>query len=291
MSEVMEQPAEMQDSAPEANADGASQNGADGRDEDLDILDPDSDEQPEEEEEVEIGDRKLAMPKSVAEKLKAERMMHADYTQKTQTVADERKQVAAEREQMQKHQEEAKQYLDDLADIRAVEKQLKQLNDMDLTPYLDTDPVGVMRIQEQRRVLELQKQDLVSKITQKQQQQALSEQQATAKQVQDAEAYLKREIPEWTEQRTKDLSDYAVKNGIDPKALWGAVFKQPAVAKLLHKAELYDKLLAKQAPKPQAAPEAKPALRVGSNAAVKKDPTKMTDKEFAAYRKSVSKRK
>jgi hypothetical protein len=69
------------------------------------------------------------------------------------------------------------------------------------------------------------------------------------------------------------------------------VFKQPAVAKLLHKAELYDKLLAKQAPKPQAAPEAKPALRVGSNAAVKKDPTKMTDKEFAAYRKSVSKRK
>lgn len=290
MSEVMEQPVETPDSAQAGDAGGNNQTIAD---EHYGLNDPDSDsqEQPEEDEEVEVGDRKLALPKSVAETLRKERMLQADYTQKTQGLSEERKQFATEREQHQKHQQEAKNYLDDLADIRSVDKQLQELNKIDLTPYLDSDPVGVMRVQEQRRQLENQQRELVGKITQKQQQQALDEQQTTAKQIQDAEAYLKREVPDWNEKRTKDLSEYATKNGIDPKELWMAVLKNPAVGKLAHKAELYDKLLAKQAPKPQPATEAKPAMKVGSSASVKKDPMKMTDKEFAAYRQSVSKRK
>lgn len=290
MSEVMEQPAETLDSAQAGDAGDDNQTAAD---EHYSLNDPDSDsqEQPEEDEEVEVGDRKLALPKSVAETLRKERMLQADYTQKTQGLSEERKQFATEREQHQKNQQEAKNYLDDLADIRSVDKQLQELNKIDLTPYLDSDPVGVMRVQEQRRQLENQQRELVGKITQKQQQQALDEQQTTAKQIQDAEAYLKREVPDWTEKRTKDLSEYAIKNGIDPKELWTAVLKNPALGKLAHKAELYDKLLAKQAPKPQPATEAKPAMKVGSSASVKKDPMKMTDKEFAAYRQSVSKRK
>lgn len=291
MDEVLEQPAETLDSAQAANAGGDDDKAGAVDHFGLNNPDPDSEEQPEEDEEVEVGDRKVALPKSVAETLRKERMLQADYTQKTQGLSEERKQFAAEREQHQKHQESAKAYLNDLADVRAVSKQLEELNKIDLTPFLESDPVGVMRVQEQRRQLETQQRELSSKIAQKEHEQALNEQQATAKQVQDAEAYLKHEVPEWNEQRTKDLTAYAEKNGIDPRDMWKAVFKAPALGKLLHKAELYDKILAKQTPKPQPATEPKPAIRVGSSASVKKDPSKMTDKEFAAYRQSVSKRK
>jgi hypothetical protein len=152
---------------------------------------------------------------------------------------------------------------------------------------VDSDPQGVLRLQEQRRTLENQRQQLVGSVTQKQQQNALAQQQETAKQIQDAEAYIRREIPAWTEARTKEISTYAMENGIDPAAMWPLVFKTPAFAKVLHKAELYDKLAKKQVPKPTPAPAAKPAIKIGAGgASAVTDPAKMTDAQFAAWRRT-----
>lgn len=245
----------------------------------------------EENEDIDVDGKKFALPKSAAEKLKAERMMHADYTQKTQSVAEERKAVAAEREQVQRQSQEHQQYIQDYAKVVALDDQLAELNKIDLAQYVDTDPQGVQRIMLQKQALESQRNQAANAVMQKQQQHAMNEQQSIAKQVHEADAYFKREIPGWTAARSDQLLQYGVAAGIPSVALSKAVLNQPALAKLLHKAELYDSLLKKQAPKPAAPPEAKPVPQVGGNASAKKDPTKMSPSEFRAYRqKIISKR-
>jgi hypothetical protein len=291
--DVMEQPVEQLDS------DAASNNAAEDDNEvvsqnDDQGSDVDSQEQPaEEDEEIEIGDRKVALPKSLAEQLRKERMFQTDYTQKTQTVAEERKQVAAEREQVKQQSIKAQAYINDVADVRAIEKQLKEIDDMNLAQYVDTDPTGVMKVQEQRRALESKRAELVGKITQTQNDQALSEQQDFAKRVQDAEAYMVREIKGVSPERISAMEKYALSTGMDRKAYASTIINHPQLAVMVHKAELYDTLIKKQAPKPQPAQAAKPAIRVaGSSASVQKDPSKMSDKEFAQWRsRQISQRK
>lgn len=287
MEDQMEQPADTQDSDAAANPAAEDSNSQGAENQYDDHGDADSQEQTaEDEEEVEIGDRKVALPKSLAEKLKSERMMQSDYTQKTQSVAEERKQVQAEREQIAQHREQAKQYMDELADLRSIDKQLEKINKFDLSEYVDSDPVFVLKVQEQRRALEAERATLAGNITQKQNDQALNEQQSLAKRVQDAEAYIGREIKGVTKERIEALGAYASSQGMDQKAISRAFIETPQVAVFMHKAELYDALMKKQSPKPPPVAAAKPAIRVGASASVQKDPSRMSDREFAQWRQS-----
>jgi len=245
-------------------------------------------------EEIEIGDKKIAMPKFLAEKLKTERMMHADYTQKTQTVAEERRQIAAEREQVQRQAAEHQQYLNEHAEVVAINNQLAEYEKVNWPALIESDPQQAMILQQQQRALEAARQQKVGALTQKQQQYALEQQQQTAKLAQDAISYFAREIPGWNTEVENQLKEYVIGSGISAQALGPMVLHTPAIAKIAHKAMMYDALVKKQQATKQTqtqAPEAKPVVRVGSSAPVKKDPTSMTDAEFAAYRRKVSNRK
>lgn len=291
MFDDMEQPAETLDSDAAGNTAAEDHTEAAGQYDDGHD-DADSQEQTaEEEEEIEVGDKKLALPKSIAEKLKSERLMHADYTQKTQGLAAERQQVATERAEVHRQAKTQHEFVQEMAELVSIDKQLAQYNALDLQTIADDDPIGCQKLLIQKSALEAQRAKVAQSLTQKDQQIALSKQQFIAKQVQDADAYMKREIPGFTPERSDELQKYAAKHGMEAEAAFKAIIKNPVVAVLMHKADLYDKLLAKQAPKPQPVAAAKPAIRVGSNATVKKDPTKMTDAEFAAYRRKTSNRK
>lgn len=248
-------------------------------------LGEDSQEQtkPEDEEEVEIGDEKLALPKALAAKVKAGVMMQADYTQKTQAVAEERKAVQAEREQVQR---QAHEYVQEMAKVVSLDEQIKAYQGALTRELIASDPITAMQYQNDLRTLEQQRQQAAASITQKQNANALAEQQATAKQVQEAEAYIKREIPTWTPERTEAISAYAKEHGIDQGAMWKAVFQNPALAKVLHKAELYDQAVKKAAAaKPKPAPQEKPVTRINAQRqTVAKDPNRMSADEWAAER-------
>lgn len=277
MSEELEQPEEILD----------SESGTDGVHDDENLgADPDSQEQPEpeEEEEIDIGDEKLALPKGLAAKVKAGVMMHADYTQKTQAIAEERKAVQAEREQNQRNHTE---YVQEVAKVVSIDEQIKAYQGALTRELIASDPITAMQYQNDLRTLEGQRQQAVASITQKQQANALAEQQSTAKQVQEAEAYIKREIPAWTPQRTEEISAFIKASGADPASVWKAVFQQPALAKVLHKAEMYDKAEKKAAAvaKPKAAPQEKPVTRIGANRqTAKPDPARMSADEWAKQR-------
>lgn len=255
---------------------------------DIDLSnDADSQEQTEDDEEVEIGDQKVALPKTLAEKLKSERMMHADYTQKTQSVAEERKQLAADRDQVQKHHQTQQQYIAEYAKVVAIDDQLAEYRKLDWLSLSHTDPLQVQQLQLQERALMDKRQEVVNSVTQKERDFAVSEQQEIAKRVHDASAYMQREIPGWSSERSDKLMKFAQSEGLQPNDVTQAILRNPALAKVLHKAELYDTLSKKQAPKPQAAAPAKPAVRVGMASSVKKDITdsKLTDAQFDAMRR------
>jgi hypothetical protein len=286
MSDELEQLAATPDSEAASNSAAEGNSEAVGQHDD-DSSDANSQEQAaEDEEEIEVGDKKIALPKSLAAILKSERMMNGDYTQKTQAIAKEREVVAAERADVARQAKEHQSYVKEMASVVAIDEQLAQYNALDWASIIASDPVQAMQYQQQQKTLEYKRQEAETSLTQKREQIALDKQQGIAKQIQQAEAYIEREIKGVNPERMKALEQYAKAEGMDTPAFAKAIVKSPQIAKFMHKAELYDKLMSKQAPKTPPVAAAQPAIRVGSNATVQKDPSKMTDKEFATWRSS-----
>lgn len=291
MSEELEQPAGMPDSGADTPAAGEHQ--AAPQDDDLpEGADPNG-QPPEEEEEVELGDVKLALPKSVAEKVKAGVLMQQDYTRKTQEVAETRKAVEAEREQLKQTAEQQQKYLHEVAEVVAIDRQLAEYQKLDWQALSDQDPVGAQKLHFQYQALQQQRQAAVQNVTQKQQQALAEQQQNLAKQVQEADAYFKREIPGWSDERSTRLQQFAVEQGLPADKLAMAVIQNPALAKVLHKAELFDQMEKKQRAKPNTpAPAPAPVTRVGaSRATAAKDPEKMSTDEWMAWRNEQLRKK
>lgn len=246
----------------------------------------DSQEQPEAEEfgEIEVDGKKFELPKTVAEKLQAERMMHAAFTQKTQALAEERRNFEASSAQEKQQQ---KEYVQDYAKVVAIQDQLAELNAINLNEYVDSDPVGVQRIMLQKQELESKLNQASQAVTQKQQQFALKEQQEFAKHLQEASAYVAREIPGWSNGRDTELQQFTDKHGIPKEALGHLVVRHPALLKIIHQAELYSRQEKKVTTKPPPPVQDKPVTRVsGSRAPVQRDPGKMSTAEWMAHRDS-----
>lgn len=248
--------------------------------------DEDSQEQTEAEEEAEldVDGAKLKVPKSVAEKLKAERLMHQDYTRKTQELAEERKALAAAREQRQ--QEDASDF-NERSRAHQIAETLKQYEQVDWQAAWDQDPIAAGKAQAQIQAMLNEKTRLEGSIAQRQQHRAMSEQQEIAKQVQEAEAYVQREIPGWTEKRGEELKQFAAAQGVElnPETA-RLLIRNPALLKVMHKAALFDQMEKKQTAKaPPPAPPAKPITRIGSKAPTGQvDPNKLSADEWREWR-------
>jgi hypothetical protein len=246
--------------------------------------DPDSQEQTgEEEEEIEIDGEKFALPKSKAEKLKAERLMHADYTKKTQEVAEVRKAAESERDRAKQLKQVIEQEFEERAKLHHVSDLISQYQKVNWAEAYDTDAAAAGKAQAQLQQLMSEKTQLEQSLAQKHQQRGLAEQQETAKLIQEAEAYVTREIPSWTAERGAQLQQYAVAEGVVMnEKVARTLIEQPAFLKIMHKAAMFDQLEKKQSAKPKTpAPPPAPVTRVGAaRATVRKDPTKMSDQEW-----------
>jgi len=246
-----------------------------------------SQEEAEEDEEIEIGGKKVAMPKSIAAEIKAGTMRNADYTQKTQAVAEERKAVEAERARVREEAQQQQQYIKEIAKVHALDDELAKFKDIDWDGLSDTDPVSVQKLQIRLQTLQSERHAAVQAVTQKQNEHALVEQQATAKQLQDAEAYVQREIPGWTPERAGALNEYASKLGVKmDQATARTIVQNPAFLLMMDKAEKFDQLVAKQSAKPKTPTAPPPPVpRVGAaRASAKPDPAKMSDADWFKQR-------
>lgn len=233
-------------------------------------------------EELEFDGKAFKLPKDIAEGVKS---MRKDYTEKTMTLAEQRKSFELE---AKFHNEN----INDIAKVVSLNEQINQYDQVDWNGLSETDPVLWQKLFSQRALLERQRNQMVQEVTHKKQLRTSELQQEMAKQIEASDTVLKREIKEWSPDLKAKLSSYATnKLGFSADEFSGAS-ADPRQMKMLYFAHVGEQMLAKQANKPKIVQSAKPVTNLTAKGAkVTRDPTQMSDAEFAAWRrKTIQKR-
>tara|TARA_Y100001963_G_scaffold139852_1_gene206152 strand:- start:534 stop:1436 length:903 start_codon:yes stop_codon:yes gene_type:complete len=210
-------------------------------------------------------------------------MRQSDYTQKTQSVAEQRKSLEAQAAALAQQQELQQQHFEDVAQIKALDQQLEQYNALNWSELYQQDVGQAASLDHQKRELENQRQQTVNRLNQNQAQALESQRAEHARVVEEGQKVLKKEIDNWTPELAQTIAAYGISQGLNEQAVASIV--DPVHVKLIDKARKYDELVAKQK---AAAPKAEPpksAVKVkGKRAAVKKDPDKMPMNEWLKMR-------
>jgi hypothetical protein len=277
----MEQPGGIQDSAPVVDTGTPPQDG--------DNLDATLLEQQVEPEEIEdeLEGVKLRGPKDVLERIKAERLMQADYTRKTQEVAEQRKAIEADRERFQQAAKTHQEHLRDAARLVAIQDRYAQFQNVNWAQLNAEDPVRAQALHIEFTQLQSQGAQLANSLAQREQRRQLESQQESAKRANDAEAIVMREVKDWGPEKLKKFVDAGEKAGLPAEGVRQLLIHFPQAARFMNKALMYDQLLAQRMQKqPQALPT--PASRVGGSAAANTKPlSEVTDpREWAERRRA-----
>lgn len=248
-------------------------------------------EQSEDEDDLEedLDGLKVRGKKDAIEKLKAERLMQADYTRKTQEVAEARKQAEAERQVFETERQVHMQNLQEVATMRAIEMQLQNFAQVNWQQLADQDPVQAMKLDHQMRALQSQREQIRASVAQRYEQFTQTQQQEAARQLAEGQKVLQRDIPGWGPELASKLSAFALANGYTEREV--AAIRSPAMVRSLYReyqmAEA-KKQATKRTPPVQAAPITRVNSASKSRAAI--DPDKLSPEQWLKWRNSQVKR-
>lgn len=228
-------------------------------------------------EEIERDGVKYRIPKA----LKDDLLRQADYTRKTQEVAETRRALEMQAQSLTQQAQLAEATLEHRTNLRLVEQTLQQLESIDFNQYDQSDPqVAAWVAQQSMRIVQYAqaKAQLEGAITRAEgETRAISERNA-ANAIAQAEAQLSREIEGWGVEYLSSLAAYASKEfGVSPQELRESVINPDGtpdtrtikVLARLHKAETeLATLKAQQTKAQQASKQASvtPARPVGQRA-------------------------
>jgi hypothetical protein len=228
----------------------------------------------------------------VPKELKPHLMKDADYTRKTQEVAETRKALEARQAEIAQQAERAKQYSDDQKRLIFAEHQLEQFSKLNWDKLYSDDPLEAPKHWMNFQRWKEHADQLKTRISKADEDRALETQQAFAKRVEDAFSYAEREIKGWKHETGKTLERYAIERlGFTPQQI-NESLTGPFI-KAVHGAWMWEQLQQKQsAPKPSEtpAPEIKPTVEVTRRAsgtpASRKSLAAMEMDEYVAARKA-----
>lgn len=232
--------------------------------------------------EDELDGIKVKGKKDLVEKLKAERLMHADYTRKTQEAAEIRR--AAEAERTQYAQANAEQ-VRAMATLVSMDHQLQQMQQIDFHALNQQDPVKAQELFFQMQQLKDNRQQFAGQLQQMEQQRTFEAQRLVAKQIEEGDAVLKRDIPGWGPEVGRKVFDFATKElGANPGAL--SNLTDPVLAKAFYYAMVGKQALAKQKEGARSTLDPiKPVSKVsGNNAGASKDMNRLSVDEWMRAR-------
>lgn len=281
----MEQP-ENQDSEVIESPESAENTAADVETEELaeDAELNESTEEPDEEE-VEYEGEKYKVPT----KLKDALLRQSDYTRKTQEVAEMKRQAEAEKQQIAQEREFIQHNLKDVATVTALDQQIAQYQGVNWDQLTESDPVQAMKLERQLRNLQSQREQAAAAVTQRQAHFVQVQQQEAARQLQEGQRVLQREIPGWNESLARELVDYGLKRGYAPEVLQN--IRNPQFVIDLHNSYQFTKLREKASQKPKVVQE-KPVTRIqATKATATKDPDSMSAEEWAKWRNAQIRKK
>jgi hypothetical protein len=257
---------------------------------------PEGEEAAEEEEELDIDGNPLKVPKTLAEKLKARMMMQADYTQKTQTLAEQRREYEAQRQAFEAEEQVKRELFNEEAQLFNVRQRLQAFQNVNWTEAYGKDPQRAGMMQAEYTQLKDFHDRLNGHVENRRTELAKSREQETAiardKAIAEAFSVLNKPDPElgWDgkidDEKARALTDAGIKFGYSNEELIAAN-SDPRAAKVLNLARLGLKYLEAQRKAPQR-PAAEPAAKVpaAKSPGHPRDPEKMTYAQYAAGRKS-----
>lgn len=230
--------------------------------------------------EVEYEGKQYKVPKDLKEAV----MRHADYTRKTQEVAEQRRALEAQQLRFQQAAQIQQQLQTEAAQIQVLQSRLQQFEGVDWTRFSEDDPVAAQKAFFEYTKL---KDTVLSAHSQMQQRQAALLQEHRAerdKLVQEGRQALAREIKGWSPELGEELVKYATSQGVSEVEVRSTV--SPSHLKILNKARLYDQLMAKASakPRPAADQQVEPAPTVTGRSASTASPARMSTEEWMRWR-------
>ena len=229
-------------------------------------LDEDGNEiEPDEDEELELDDDlKLKVPKSQAQKVREALLRQADYTKKTQELADRRKAFEAEQNQLASATQAE---LNTYAVAQSVAAQLQQYQNVDWKAWSESDPFEAQTAFMQFQQLKDAHAQAMGQLQQLRGQRLSHAQQETAKRIEQGRQELAKHIPGWNDDLRAKLIGYAAEQGFSQDEL-SDLEADPRVARVLHAAfeGSQAKRKATAANKHLQAQQVQPAASVGAKA-------------------------
>ena len=175
-------------------------------DEEQGDLQPDEQEE-DDSEEVEIEGKSYRVPKELKDMV----LMHKDYTQKTQAVADQRRAVEEQAQALETRQRLMSQTFDKAVEFKAVKDKLSQYEQIDWQSLTDQDPVQAQKLfftyQQLQRDAQAKYNDYQKAHTDSEQLTQQQRQQQLAKAEQDLKVRLPDFGPQLAEKIVKNAKD------------------------------------------------------------------------------------
>lgn len=222
---------------------------------------PQEEQQPEPEAEddgelVEIEGKSYRVPKELKDMV----LMHKDYTQKTQAVAEQRRAVEERAHALEQREQALGASFEKAVEFREVQNKLAQFEALDWNALVDADPVQAQKLtiayqqlqrEAQAKYAELQQsQAQVQQLTEHQRQQMLAE----------AEQELRARLPDFGPQTAEQIRKTAQEHyGLKAEELDGLVDARHV--HILHDAMKWRELQAKQPQAMRKVAEAAPAIK------------------------------
>lgn len=246
----------------------------------------DGEAEPEEEEieyaEIELNGKKYQIPAE----LKDGYLMNADYTRKTQEVAEQRKANEARQAEIEQMGQVSEQEMQAKVELHSINQRIGQYQNVDWNAWQDEDPIAAQKGYIEYQQLERKAGHIGQQLQQVQNHRSELAKQDTAKRLQETREFAEKNIKGWTPEIDAKVTEFATTElGFPVETLVGAY--SPPVYNTLYLAYLGAQSLksATAKPKPQPSAQIKPLSKVGGkgNAGARKPLEEMTMDEYAAH--------
>jgi hypothetical protein len=191
-----------------------------------------------------------------------------DYTQKTQKVAEERKQledyaqtIKVQEQRLQEDVQIQQALIKDIAQLTAIDNQLAQFQEVNWNELSDNDPVEAQKLFFRFNQLQTQRGQMANELAGKHQQIQQTQAQQFQKLAQEGKEALKRDIPGWDDVMAREVLDTGKGYGFTDQEL--SMIVDPRVVKALYDANQWRKLQANPTAK-QKVSQAKPIVKPGA---------------------------
>jgi chaperonin cofactor prefoldin len=190
----------------------------------------------------------------------------ADYTRKTQEVAEQRKTVEAKMAEAQAAYQTSQEVIEARAVAHHIDSQLKQYENVNWQALENEDPMAAMSHWRQFQQLQQQRGQVAQYLDKTQNDLSEQAKQATAARLRETRAFAEKELKGWTPELDNKITEFATKDlGFSVDSLRDQY--TPQVYRTLYLAHIGHLALQKQtaAPKPSA-PAAQPLTKVTTRA-------------------------